>query len=50
MFKEKVETLIKFRLDDTGMFWKDIMGSLKTSYEVSQKIPTIKDPTTLEKS
>ena len=34
--KQKAEASIKFRLDDTEMFWKDNrpMGGLKASYEV----------------
>ena len=49
-FKRKAETLIKSRLDQSGMFWKDTKSGLKASYEVSRKIAASKKPTTLEKS
>ena len=49
-FKQKAETLIKSRLNDKGMFWKDIMGGLKVSYKVSHNIDSTKSLTTLEKS
>ena len=43
-FKRKAETLIKARLDQSGMFWKDTKSGLKASYEVSRKIAPSKKP------
>ena len=37
-FKQKAETLIKFRHDQSGIFCKNTTKGLKASYEVSQKI------------
>ena len=42
-FKRKAETLIKSRLDQSGMFWKDTKSGLKASYEVSRKIAGCRD-------
>ena len=43
-FKQKAETLIKSRHDQSGIFWKDTTSGLKASYEVSQKIVAAKKP------
>ena len=40
----KAKALIKSRLDDTKMFWKDTMGGLQASYEVSKKYRSPKTP------
>ena len=37
LFKQKAETLIKSKLDQSGMFWKDTTSSLKLSYGVLRK-------------
>ena len=47
-FKQKAETLIKSRHDQSGM--KDTMSGLKASYEVLQKIVAAKKPHALENS
>ena len=41
-FKRKTETLIKSRLDQSGMFWKDTKSGLRASNEVSRKIAVSK--------
>ena len=43
-FKQKAETLIKSRHDQSGIFWKNTTSGLKASYEVLQKIVAAKKP------
>ena len=43
-FKQKAETLIKSRHDQSGIFWKNTTSGLKASYEVFQKIVAAKKP------
>ena len=46
-FKCHGENLKKSRLDDTGMFFKEIAAGLKASYEVSREIAIAKKPHTI---
>ena len=46
-FKRHGENLKKSRLDDTGMFFKEIAAGLKASYEVSREIAIAKKPPTI---
>ena len=43
-FKRHGENLKKSRLDDTGMFFKELAAGLKASYEVSREIAIAKKP------
>ena len=42
LFKQKAETLIKSRLNQSGMFLKNIVSGLKACYDVLQKIAAAK--------